>query len=237
MARFIKYSLIWVGAVALFNLICILSPSIKVSNMVNGESGFWVVYGFVMAAFLLHLIFSYVALDERHKEKRILNIPLFYIITIELFILVGTGITFMSNPTLPNWVKIISCYVLLFIYLIFFFTAKAVGDNNLMANAELNRKTYSFRALTDAAQELITMADTNEKKQIAQSVYEKIRYSDMVSNPRLEKIESDIFMKMNELTMEYQNKIDIQTIKQTAQELILMVDRRNNECKALKRHV
>lgn len=236
MAKFIKYSLLWIGALVLFNLICFLAP-IKKNGFDDSSKGFWVVYGFIIFAFILHFIFSYIALDEKSKEKRILNTPLIYISTIELFVLMVAGLVCMAVPGMPNWLKIIIVYALLFIFVLFFFTAKTVGETTRAANIELNQKTYNFRVLTDRAQELIGMADTPEKKQIAQSVYDKVRYSDMVSDPRLNDVESAIFIRMNKLTAAYQNGDDIGTAKGIADELIQLVDRRNNECKNLKRMV
>ena len=236
MGKFIKYSFLWIGALILFNLICFLAP-IRTNVFDDDSKGFWVVYGFVMVAFILHFIFSYIALAEREKEKRVLNIPLLYISTIELFILMVAGLVCMAVPGIPNWLKIVIVYALLFIFVLFFLTAKTVGETTQAANIELNRKTYNFRLLTDKAQELIGIADTPEKKQIAQSVYDKVRYSDMVSDPRLSDIESRIFTKMSDLTVIYQNGADIGAAKGISEELIQLVDRRNNECKALKRQV
>ena len=236
MAKFIKYSLFWVGSLILFNLICFLAP-IRKNGFDDGSKSFWVVYGFIMVAFILHFLFSYIALDEKKKEKRILNTPLLYISTTELFILATAGLVCMAIPGIPNWLKIIIVYALLLIFILFLLTAKTVGETTQAANIELNQKTFNFRMLTDRAQELTAIADTPEKKQIAQSVYDKIRYSDMVSDPRLSDIEGAIFAKMNELTDVYQKGNDIRSAKGISDELIQLIDRRNNECKNLKRMV
>ena len=236
MTKFVKYTLSWIGAVILFNLICFLAP-IRQKSFDGSSSGFWTAYGFVMVAFVFHLIFSFVALDEKKTEKRIANIPLFYIVTLELLTMIVAGLICMAVPTIPNWLRIIICYALLFFFVICFFIAKTVGDTTQAANIDINRKTFSFRVLTDKAQELVSMADTAEKKQIAQSVYEKLRYSDMVSDPRLASIESDIFSKINKLTTEFQNGTDIQIIQKTANDLMFTVDQRSNKCKTLKRQV
>ena len=143
----------------------------------------------------------------------------------------------MAVSTIPGWLGIILCYALLFLFVIFFFGAKTVGETTAAANHKLNRKTYSFRVFTDRAQELIAMADTPEAKKVAQSVYDKIRYSDMVSDPKLENEEAMINIKLNELYAGFQNKTDIKIMQQIANDLNMLVDRRNSRCKELKRQV
>ena len=236
MARQIKYIIVWLAGVVLFNLICFL-PALETERTSDHSNSFWVIYGLVMFAFVLHLIFSCVALAEKNKEKRILNTPLMFICTTDLCLMVVAGIVCMAVSAIPGWLGIILCYALLFLFVLFFLGAKTVGETTAAANHELNRKTFSFRILIDKAQELINVASTLEEKQIAQSVYDKVRYSDLVSDPQLANDECMIDQKMNELLAEYQNKGDITIIQRTADDLMVMVDRRNNKCRTLKRRV
>ena len=236
MARQIKYIIVWLAGVVLFNLICFL-PALETERTSDHSNSFWVIYGLVMFAFVLHLIFSCVALAEKNKEKRILNTPIMFICTMDLCLMVVAGIVCMAVSAIPGWLGIILCYALLFLFVLFFLGAKTVGETTAVANHELNRKTYSFRFFTDRAEELISLADTPETKQIAQSVYDKIRYSDMVSDPRLVNEETMINNKLDELYTGFQNKTDVQRLQQTANDLNMLVDRRNNKCKTLKRQV
>ena len=236
MGRQIKYFIMWLAGVGLFNLICFL-PALENERTGNQSGNFWTIYGLVMLAFVLHLIFACIALAEKNKEKRILNTPLIIICTIDLLLMIIAGIVCMAVSSMPGWLGIVICYGLLFLSVLFFLGAKAVGETTAEANHELNRKTYSFRIFTDRAQELISMADTPEKKEIAQSVYDKLRYSDMVSDPRLADDEFQINEKLNQLYGGFQGMGNVQSLQQTANDLIIIVDRRNNKCKELKRQV
>ncbi len=236
MGRQIKYFIMWLAGVGLFNLICFL-PALENERTSNQSGNFWTIYGLVMLAFVLHLIFSCIALAEKNKEKRILNTPLIIICTIDLLLMIISGIVCMAVSSMPGWLGIVICYGLLFLSVLFFLGAKAVGETTAEANHELNRKTYSFRIFTDRAQELISMADTPEKKEIAQSVYDKLRYSDMVSDPQLAHDEFQINEKLNQLYGGFQGMGNVQSLQQTANDLIIIVDRRNNKCKELKRQV
>ena len=236
MGRQIKYFIMWLAGVGLFNLICFL-PALENERTGNQSENFWTIYGLVMLAFVLHLIFSCIALAEKNKEKKILNTPLIIICTIDLLLMIIAGIVCMAVSSMPGWLGIVICYGLLFLSVLFFLGAKAVGETTAEANHELNRKTYSFRIFTDRAQELISMADTPEKKEIAQSVYDKLRYSDMVSDPRLADDEFQINEKLNQLYGGFRGMGNVQSLQQTANDLIIIVDRRNNKCKELKRQV
>lgn len=236
MAKYVKYAMFWFGAVILFNLICFLAP-IKSNGFNEGSIEFWIVYSFIMLSLIVHLIFGMIVLNEKNNDNIIQKNTLLYIVISQIYIMITAGLICMATQSIPNWIKIVICYVLLFIFIFFYFASKTVGENTKEANIELNRKTYYFRNLTDKAQELVSIADTTEKKRIAETVYEKIRYSDMISDQRLEIIETDILTKMKELITEYQNGSDIQMIKKTSNELILIVNKRNNECKTLKRQV
>lgn len=236
MGKQVKFMVVWFATVVLFNLIIFLAPVDRGAKS-EGFRNFWVVYGLLMAAFVLHLIFSCVALSEKNKEKRALNMPLIVISCTGLFLMTVTGMICMAVPGIPKWISIVVCYAVLLFFVVFLLSAKTVGETTAAANHELNRKTFSFRVLIDNASELVNMADTEEKKQIAQSVYDKVRYSDPVSDPQLANDEYMISEKMNELLAEYRGGYDISYIQSTANDLMSMVDRRNAKCKTLKRQV
>ena len=234
MARQLKYIVVWMATVVLFNLICFLAPIGK-GDILGHSGGFWASYGFVIAAFVLHLVFSCVALREKNKEKRVLNTPLIIISSVELCLMILVGIVCMAVTIIPYWVGIIICYALLLLSVIFFITAKAVGENTQAANQALNMKTGMFRELTDMAQELVSVASTSEENDLAKRIYDSIRYSDMVSCEETINEEMIIRSKLEDLVNLVRDHSTCDTINRTADELLLLVEKRNNKCKTAKR--
>lgn len=232
--RQLKYIVIWIATVILFNLICFFAP-IGAGNIGNHSGGFWAGYGFAMAAFVLHLVFSCIALSEKNKEKKVLNNPLIIISSVELCLMILAGIVCMVVTAIPYWLGIIICYALLLLSVIFFITAKAVGENAHAANRTLNAKTSVFRELTDMAQELVSVSSTSEEKDVAKKIYDSIRYSDMVSCEETEDEELIIRSKIEHLIESVRNRSEFDAVSQASDEILLLVEKRNNKCKASKR--
>ena len=91
MARQLKYIVIWIATVILLNLICFLAP-ISVGDTGDHFGGFWARYGFLKAAFDLHLVFLCIALLEKNKDRKVLNTPLIIISSTELCFMILAGI-------------------------------------------------------------------------------------------------------------------------------------------------
>lgn len=236
MARQMKYIVVWIATVILFNLICFLAP-IGAGDMWGHSGGFWAGYGFLMVAFVLHLIISCIALSEKNKDKKVLNTPLIIISSAELCLIVLVGIVCMIVTAIPYWLGIIICYALLLVSIIFLITAKAVGENAQAANRVLNAKTSIFRELTDIAQKLVSVSSTPEEKDVAKKIYDAIRYSDMVSSDETVEEELVIRSKLENLVEAVRIHSEFNAINQASDELLLLVETRNNKCKTLKRKI
>lgn len=159
----LKYIVVWIATVVLFNLISFLTP-IGAGDTGGHSGGFWAGYIFVMVTLVLYLVFSCIALSEKNKEKKELNTPLIIICSVELCMMVLVGIVCMVVTAIPYWLGIIICYALLLFSVIFFIMVKVVGKNASAANRTLNAKTSMFCELTDLAQELIAVSSTPEER-------------------------------------------------------------------------
>ena len=225
MARQLKYIVIWIATVVLFNLICFLAP-IGAGDTGGHSGGFWAGYGFLMAAFILHLVFSCITLSEKNKDKKVLNTPLIIISSAELCLMILVGIVCMVVTAIPYWLGIIVCYALLLLSVVFLVTAKAVGENAQAANRALNAKTSIFRELTDIAQELVSVSSTPEEKEAAKKIYDAIRYSDMVSCEETVEEEIVIRRKLENLVEAVRTHSEFKEINQASDELLLLVEKR-----------
>lgn len=237
MVKHIKnYAIFWIVLLILFNLVCFITPN-EWYGVSKFSGGFWAGYGFITASFILHFIYAYFAFAEKNKEKRVLNTPLTIISFIEFGLMAVVGVLCMVIPTLPYWVGIIACYTVLAFSIIFLLSVKVVGENASNANIALNLKTSFMRDLADKAQELVIESKTTEVKNLVAKVYDAIRYSDNVSNEETKMDEMRISVGLEDLKDIIQDGEDITKIRHKVDDILLLVKKRNNKCKALKRQV
>lgn len=236
MKRFRTYLIVWILLVILFNLCCFVTPD-KINGVNKYSGGFWPCYGLVMLAFILHLVFTHYVFSEKNREKRAQNTAPTVISFFELALMVIVGAFCILSPAIPSWAAIIICYVVLAFSIIYLFSAKVVGENAVAANVALNAKTSFMRDLTDKAQELVGLAKTDESRMLLTKVYEAIRYSDTVPSDELQIEETAVDNALDALKELLHNNADAEAFKQKVDDILLLIEKRNNKCKALKRKV
>lgn len=230
------YIIIWATLVALFNVVAFVTPS-KVNGVSKYTSSFWIGYLFIMLAFVAHFAFVYFSLSTNSKEKIILNIPLIMISIVEFGAMFFAGLLCMVIQPLPYWVGVILCCTILALSIIITVTAKGVGENNSDANITLNERTNNYRNMVDAASIMLKRASSSEQKDVAQKVYDEIRSSDAISYESTYQDEISIINYVNELAVGLANNDSLDSLKQIANEVEVLVEQRNNKCKAEKRKV
>lgn len=230
------YIIVWIALVGLFNIVCFVTPD-EVGGLSKYTGSFWTGYGFVMAAFVLHLVYAFFAFNEANAEKRVINTPLTVISFIELLLMVVVGTLCIAVFRTPTWVSIILCYLVLMLSVIFFISAKAVGENAQSANISLNRKTSNFRELVDEAQQLLAASKTKESRDLSQKIYDALRYSDMVSSAATVDDEVAIQEKLRSLIADASRDPDMAAFSEKVDDLLALIEIRNNKCKAAKRRV
>ena len=231
-----NYAILWTVLIILYNLVCLLTTNERY-GISKFSGSFWVGYGFITASFISHLFYAFFAFGEKNKEKRVLNIPLLIISFVELGFMVIIGVLCMTTPFLPYWVGIIVCYAVLAFSVIFLLSAKVTGEKVANANIVLNAKTSSMRGMVDKAQELVIGSKTPEIKSMVAHLYDAIRYSDTISSEETKIDEMRISDGLEDLENMIQNATDSEKIQQKVDALLLLVEKRNNKCKASKRQV
>lgn len=73
--KFKYYALIWAILLAVFNVICFITPD-ETAGMSKFGGAFWAGYIFITIAFIGQLVCAYIALKTDDKTKLFYNIPL-----------------------------------------------------------------------------------------------------------------------------------------------------------------
>jgi hypothetical protein len=111
--------------------------------------------------------------------------------------------------------------------------AEVAGDVVGAIDNKIKAQTFFIKNLTVDAQNLLARANTPETKAVVNKVYEAIRYSDPMSNENLDDIESRIGYEFKTFEMAVKNG-DVAIINSQSEELLILINNRNNKCKALK---
>lgn len=230
--NFKLYTLVWAILVILFNVIVFVTPS-----EYEGESKFtdtfWIGYAFVMIGFVGQLACSYLGLRDDNLTKIFYNIPLLRISVIGLIISAVAGSIFMAIPTVESWIAAIICLVILAFIAIATIKAKAAGEVVESIDKKIKEQTFFIKNLAVDAQNLIARANTPEAKATVNKIYDAIRYSDPMSNEKLNEIEGRISYEFKTFEMAVKSG-DTAVMESQAEELLILIDNRNNKCKALK---
>ena len=111
--------------------------------------------------------------------------------------------------------------------------AHSAGDIVESIDKKIKEQTFFIKTLTVDAQNLMARANTPESKDLVKKVYEAVRYSDPMSNENLAEIEGRIGYEFRIFETAVKSG-DAVAMENQAQELLVLIDNRNNKCKALK---
>lgn len=226
--NFKSYVIVWVIGLAIFNLCAFLVPS-----PAKFTPSFWLGYGFITLAFILHLGTAYFTFKEETKEKLFLNIST---ITINFITLVCTAIVAaitMVSPGFPDWLGAILCFACFGIGIAATLLAKTAGDMVAKKDEKIKAQTFFIKSLTVDAESLISRAKSENIKAECKKVYEAVRYSDPMNSAALASIESDITIKFSKFSEAVISE-DSVTVATLADEIIILLGDRNKKCRLLK---
>ena len=225
---FKAYTIIWVIGLAFFNLVAFLAPTV-----IKFTPSFWLGYGFITLAFILHLGTAYFSFKEDSKEKFFLSISTLTISFITLICTTIVGVITMLVPTLPEWAGVLLCFACFGIGIAATLLAKTAGDAVSKIDEKVKVQTFFIKALTVDADTLVSQAKSAEIKAEVTKVYEAIRYSDPMSNDALADVETKIQYQFNAFTNAVKNE-DAELVASMSVELLDLIDARNKKCKVLK---
>ena len=222
---FKSYIGVWTICLVLFNAISFIIPSELKSN-------FWVGYIFITIAFIGQLFCANIAFKSENAQKFFYNFPLISISFVGTLIMLVVGGLTMTISTVPVWIGIILCLIVLAFTAIAIINASVASETVSNVDTKIKAQTLFIKMLIADATTLMSKAETKEAKEVTKKVYEKLRYSDPVSNDVLNSIESQITIKFKE----FENSIieNSQNAISLGEELIILIDDRNTKCKLLK---
>ena len=229
--KFKYYALIWAVLLALFNVICFVTPD-EAAGWNKFAGAFWVGYAFITIAFIGQLVCAYVALSTDDATKLFYNIPLIRISYSGLILTLIFGGLCMAIPGLPNWVGIVVCFTVLAFTVIAVIKASAAAEAVENIDKKVKVQTFFIKSLTVDAESLLSRAGTAEAKESCKKVFEALRYSDPMSSDLLAGMESQITLKFNEFSKAVTG--DAENVGQLADELVILIGERNKKCKLLK---
>lgn len=224
------YAIIWAILLAVFNLICFVTPQ-EISGIRTFGGAFWVGYLGITAAFLGQLVCAYFALRQSDRQKLFYRIPLIRISYAGLLLMFAVGGLAMAIPNLPNWAGVLACALVLAFTAIAVLKANAAAELVEGADAAAKTETSFLRGITVQAEQLAAFAVGAEAKAQCRNVYEALRYSDPCSTPALAETEAQII----DAFLDFQNAIkSARSGEEPAAKLLALIAQRNAQCKAGK---
>ncbi len=229
---FKAYVVIWAIFLAVFNVICFVTPG-EAAGMSKFGGAFWVGYIFITLAFIGQLVCAVMAFKEKSTQKFFYKLPLITVSYTGLVLTVIVGAVCMAIPNLPNWAGIIVCLLVLAFNAVAIIKANVAAEIVSDIDDKIKAQTAFVKLSTVEVQNILNRAKTDEVKAECKKVYEAIRYSDPMSSPALAEEEAEISAKIRELKAAVLSGED-ETAISTAEELVLLIKERNNKCKLLK---
>lgn len=230
MKKYFKYySICWAIALAVFNVITFVAAN-KTVGLAAVDSSFWVGYAFITIAFIGNLICSFLFFKEENKNKVFLNIPIINLAYSALIISLIVGAVAMAVPQIPYWIGVIVDILVVAFYAIAIVKASAATDIVNDFEQKIKTQTFFIKSLTVDADSLMARSKSDEMKAETKKVYEAIKYSDPMSNDALASIENQIQNEFNTFADAVKSN-DIDLAKSSSEELINLVNDRNNSCR------
>lgn len=220
------YAGVWAICFALFNALVFLTP-------IEHSGGFWVGYAFITVAFLGQFGCTYKAFKAENLKKCFYNVPLITISYTGLIVMLIAGSVCMVIPGIPNWLGVIVCLVVLGVTAIAVISAGAAGSIVANLDQKVEEKTTFIRNLTIDAESLMNRANAPMLKRQCKKVFEAVRYSDPMSSAELADVEQRIQEEFDMLT-DAVIADDLDCTESIVKELLILIEDRNNKCRAFK---
>ena len=230
--QFKNYAIIWAIALVVFNAIVFIAPNSSEKYSKFGGA-FWAGYVLIMLAFIGQLAVSYLFFKEGNKDKMFLNLSMFSWSLTCLVMSLVFGTALMVIPNVPQWLGAIIALIILGFYAIAVVAAKGAAEVVSQIGEQAAQNTAFIKEMTLNAENLVSKAKTDEAKEIANKVYEAIRYSNKSSHGGLYEMES----KISEKFIEFDDAIasdDNELSKSLCDQLISLIQERNNLSKINK---
>ena len=231
--NFKYFGIVWLVVFVLFNAITFLIPNEVFGITRFDKAGFWIAYALITVAFIAQLVTAYIFVKDDSAEKTFLHIPLIRTGYAAVIVSAIVGLIFMIFPVLPAWIGAIVCLLIAGYFAIACVNAGAAANAVEQVGQKVKEQTQFMKMAVAEAANIIARATTEEIKAETKKVYEALRYSDYMSNPALETLESAIDKQLKALKSAVADAND-EEVKRITKELLLTIQERNVKCKLLK---
>ena len=206
---------------ALFNVIAFVIPTDKTAT-------FWTAYVFSVVAFAVQIPLWKIALGKKDTLKsKFLGIPVIHVGITYLIIQLIAFAVFMVFPTLPVWLAVVICAIILAISALCAIAGQG-GANEINRVEEKIKVKRAFIQFLQTDIEMLAESETDaETKAGLKKLAEKVRFSDPMSHEMLGELESRITAKVEEMKTATDKKVLIS-------EVTALITERNKKCKILK---
>ena len=213
---FMKYSILWLIALGIFNAVAFLLPN-------EHDAAFWIGYGAVSLAFVLQLISTALFFKKDLLQKRIggYPVPVFCIMSLITHLL--AGIVCAMKPLLISFIVCYLVVIMQYLANIFVMIGARKGVAATGFIADLKKNTAALSQKTDNA----------EIKVLAEEIAEAAASADPFSDVALAGVENKILAKLAEFTAAAESS-DTENAKAHAKQLLTYIKERNAKCRILK---
>ena len=205
---------------ALFNAIAFVVPTDKTAT-------FWAAYAFSVVAFAVQIPL-WIAFGKKDTLKsKFLGIPVIHVGLTYLIIQLIAFAIFMIFPTLPVWLAVVVCTIILAISALCAIAGQA-GANEINRVEEKIKVKRAFIQFLQTDIEMLAETETDSETKIAlKKLAEKVRFSDPMSHEMLGELESRISATVEGMKTAADKKTLIE-------EITTLLTERNKKCKILK---
>ena len=210
---FIKYSLLWLVALGIFNAVAFLMP-----NELN--STFWIGYGAVSAAFVLQLLSTAWFFNKDLLQKRLGQIPVPVFCMMGLIALLAGSVAFavtgMTLIVIASYVVVGAQYIANIVVII--------------ASGKSGAATGFIPELKKNTAELAKKAENNEIKALADEVANAAASADTRSDAALAGVENKILAEMEKFSSAVEAS-DLENAQASAKQILSFIKERNTKCR------
>ena len=210
---FIKYSLLWLVALGLFNAAAFLMPK-ELNNT------FWIGYGAVSAAFVLQLLSTALFFKKDLLQKRIGKMPVPVFCMLGLIALFSVSVAFaatnMALLVIFSYVIVGAQYIVNIVVIVL--SGKDGAATGFIP--ELKKNTAA----------LVQKAENDEIKALADEVAKAAASADTRSDAALAGVENKILGEMEKFSAAVEAS-DLESAQASAKQLLSFIKERNTKCR------
>ena len=210
---FIKYSLLWLVALGLFNAAAFLIPN-------ELDSSFWMGYGAVTGAFVLQLLSTALFFKKDLLQKRLGQIPVPVFCMMGLIALfagsVAFAVTGMTLIVIASYVVVGAQYIVNIVVIVV--SGKDGAATGFIPELKKNTAALAQKAAND------------EIKALADEVAKAAASADTRSDAALAGVENKILGEMEKFSAAVEAS-DLESAQTSAKQLLSFIKERNTKCR------